>query len=370
MAMRPTVGQIMRDVHVNCKYTSQEGTQYAVTRFQFFPSGVFVGQLEVDENPDGSKADLSFENSADITGCERYKECSEQKVTLQESEEDTEVDKPMTSHRIDDCSGVGRLIVSHEGYDQECDISLASTEIEEDPEVDRLMTSQDGGKDLDVERPVKAQEDFFITIKHRLATTLKNVGEQIWNGSLLLSDFLCAKSADICGRHVVELGAGAGLSSIVAAMYAASVYCTDVGDNVLQLARENVSSAFTCPTLPRPLCPVRVRQLDWFSDFAVVYDFDLTDAFLNTVLAISERTPNLVAYIALEKRIVFTISDLQEVSPAYNYFRLQLDDIISGAVKDHIFKENNGCALITYSDIMLRYIPYRREVQNGCLATY
>ncbi|XP_052819743.1 uncharacterized protein LOC128245580 isoform X2 [Mya arenaria] len=323
--------EYLSDVHVNCKYTSQEGTQYAVTRFQFFPSGVFVGQLEVDENPDGSKADLSFENSADITGCERYKECSEQKVTLQESEEDTEVDKPMTSHRIDDCSGVGRLIVSHEGYDQECDISLASTEIEEDPEVDRLMTSQDGGKDLDVERPVKAQEDFFITIKHRLATTLKNVGEQIWNGSLLLSDFLCAKSADICGRHVVELGAGAGLSSIVAAMYAASVYCTDVGDNVLQLARENVSSAFTCPTLPRPLCPVRVRQLDWFSDFAestsgndpafhlseddvtnisnidvliaadVVYDFDLTDAFLNTVLAISERTPNLVAYIALEK---------------------------------------------------------------------
>lgn len=40
---------------------------------------------------------------------------------------------------------------------------------------------------------------------------------------------------------------------------------SDVGDMILSLACDNVARAMAYRTLPFNLCPVRVRELDWFS---------------------------------------------------------------------------------------------------------
>lgn len=55
----------------------------------------------------------------------------------------------------------------------------------------------------------------------------------------------------------------------------------------------------------------------------VIYDDDLTDAFVRTLEKLLDPTPNnkrKIIYIALEKRYVFTVADLESLAPCYEYF--------------------------------------------------
>ncbi len=65
-----------------------------------------------------------------------------------------------------------------------------------------------------------------ICTEHAMSTTLPNVGLQVWRGALLMSDYLLTHSEIVDGAIVLELGAGTGLVSLVAAMFAAQVFCT------------------------------------------------------------------------------------------------------------------------------------------------
>lgn len=48
----------------------------------------------------------------------------------------------------------------------------------------------------------------------------------MWRGALLLADYILSQRDLFKGRTVLELGAGTGLASIVAATVAQTVYCT------------------------------------------------------------------------------------------------------------------------------------------------
>ncbi|KAJ3409409.1 Methyltransferase-like protein 22 [Chytridiales sp. JEL 0842] len=68
-------------------------------------------------------------------------------------------------------------------------------------------------------------------IYHRLATPLKGVGCQVWSGAILLSDFLLHHASSFRNRTLLEIGAGTGLVSIVAAsapVGARRVFATDL----------------------------------------------------------------------------------------------------------------------------------------------
>lgn len=54
---------------------------------------------------------------------------------------------------------------------------------------------------------------------------------QVWRGALLLADYILFRRDLFQGCTVLELGAGTGLASIVAATMAHTVYCT--GNNSL-----------------------------------------------------------------------------------------------------------------------------------------
>jgi predicted nicotinamide N-methyase len=65
-------------------------------------------------------------------------------------------------------------------------------------------------------------------------------GATVWPASLVLIKYL-EKNGLVAGRHVVDLGAGTGVTSIAAALLgAASCVCTDGEEPVVRLSRDNI----------------------------------------------------------------------------------------------------------------------------------
>lgn len=144
-----------------------------------------------------------------------------------------------------------------------------------------------------------------------------------------------------------------GLSSLAAALYANTVICTDTGEKLLQLCNKNVHH--NVESLGSDLIPatILVRSLNWLQPHPprdncnykwsdqdlttlshtdvviaadVIYDDDITDAFFSCLThlytMIFNKQPLL--YIALEKRINFTLEHLAPVSPPHQRFIQQL----------------------------------------------
>lgn len=66
-----------------------------------------------------------------------------------------------------------------------------------------------------------------LHVEHAMSTTLEKVGQQVWRGALLMTDYLLSQGNPRLQESVVlELGAGTGLVSIVAASKAQQVFCT------------------------------------------------------------------------------------------------------------------------------------------------
>lgn len=71
---------------------------------------------------------------------------------------------------------------------------------------------------------------------------------------------------------------------------------------------------------------IEKKKKFFFSNFiAVIYDNDITDYFVKTIERILDandlnKTKDKELYIALEKRYVFTMADLDTMAPCYEYF--------------------------------------------------
>ncbi|XP_077489868.1 methyltransferase-like protein 22 isoform X2 [Amblyomma americanum] len=217
-----------------------------------------------------------------------------------------------------------------------------------------LALDEDG--DLDVTRIRRSTE---ILLDHCPATTLPTVGLQVWKAALVMSDFLLHNGRELLrGKGVVELGGGIGLCGVVAAAFADFVLCTDALEEVLHLCRRNLeqNQAFYDALNVKP-CSARVRCLDWrhglpemqiatgcsgwsaedVEDFQkadiflaadVVYDDHLTDCLFELLLKAVTRAEQTV-YIALEKRVNFTLEDLDAVSPSHIHFTQWLERLRS-----------------------------------------
>ncbi|XP_039965225.1 methyltransferase-like protein 22 isoform X2 [Bactrocera tryoni] len=184
-----------------------------------------------------------------------------------------------------------------------------------------MLVDKDG--DLTVQRKRGSTLDGVIAIEHSEATELRLVGLQVWR----------------------ELGAGVGLTSIAAAFYTQQVVCTDVNvGGILDLIRENVKHNFK---LLQNRNKIDVLELDFLKpveEYApdllkaidncdivvaadVIYDDDLTNAFIHVIDVLFERGrlsgKNKTVLIALEKRYVFTLSDLDTTAPMFEYFLKQ-----------------------------------------------
>lgn len=197
----------------------------------------------------------------------------------------------------------------------------------------------DSDGDLILKR--KGSED-VVHIKHSASTSLRMVGLQVWRGALLLADWALHYGPSLLrGATVLELGTGTGLTSIVAAMHAKEVVSTDVDlAGLLDLIKANID-------LNRRLVKAKsaVMGLDFFSKewskevmnkltevsvilaADVIYDVDLTEAFVDTLVKIMNVKPKKTLYFALEKRYVFTTDDLDSVAPVYEHFVSYLEHV-------------------------------------------
>lgn len=263
--------------------------------------------------------------------------------------------------------------------------NLPESEIDSEGEIPRKRQKQefegtpvDEDGDLDVTRKNKVDEDtHMLTIEHSLATDLLNVGEQVWRGALILADYLIHTQSQLQDTVVLDLGSGTGLTSVIAALFCKKIYCTDNGENILKIAQHNLDSNIL--TISDELkWNYVVRELDWFQDdlkagtenFSfteeeieeiksvdiiiaadVVYDEDITEAFFRTVHKLMSRKPPKTLYITLEKRFVFTVTDLDIVTPAYTHFRECLKDLLT---------LNDSCLQYSYSQIGTDFPQYFR----------
>uniref|UniRef100_A0A4W6DYB7 Methyltransferase 22, Kin17 lysine n=1 Tax=Lates calcarifer TaxID=8187 RepID=A0A4W6DYB7_LATCA len=200
----------------------------------------------------------------------------------------------------------------------------------------------------------------IIRIEHTMATPLEDVGKQVWRGAFLLADFILSKPEMFRGATVLELGAGTGLTSIIMATTAKTVYCTDVGEDLLSMCKRNVALN---RHMTEPAGEIIVRQLDWLQhdlcadpdvEFSwaeeevadmydntsfiiaadVCYDDDLTDGLFRTLYRLcSNFTHTSSIFISIEKRMNFTLRHMDVSCEAYNHFRhclSQLQDQVDG----------------------------------------
>ncbi|XP_027695251.1 methyltransferase-like protein 22 isoform X2 [Vombatus ursinus] len=206
----------------------------------------------------------------------------------------------------------------------------------------KLLWNKDSWKDTQVK-------------EHTMATPLEDVGKQVWRGAFLLADYILFQCDLFKSCTVLELGAGTGIASIITAMVAKTVYCTDVGEDLLAMCERNVA-------LNRNLTAtgggaIKVKELNWLKDdlctdrqvpfswskeeisdlYAhttiimaadVFYDDDLTDALFKTLYRITHNLKNACTiYLSIEKRLNFTLRHLDITCEAYNHFRFSLNDL-------------------------------------------
>ncbi|KAG7386843.1 hypothetical protein PHYPSEUDO_015153 [Phytophthora pseudosyringae] len=102
--------------------------------------------------------------------------------------------------------------------------------------------------DLFVNRDYTSQEFDFGVAKQKLlsshaaSTDHDLTGQVVWPVSAFLAWYLVAHRDELAGKAVVELGAGAGLSGLVASQFAARTALTDGNDIVLELLEENAET--------------------------------------------------------------------------------------------------------------------------------
>lgn len=161
-----------------------------------------------------------------------------------------------------------------------------------------------------------------------------------------MAEAIIARREHLRAVYILELGAGLGLASIVAARVVGPtrVVVTDMDDEgMLALARANLAA-----NVGGDGGDVVVRALDWEKEGSggdgvdldgppdvilaadVVYDDRLTDAFFTVLRRLlwppTGLKPQSTPYclLALERRPVFSAAHLRVVAPGYDRFREQL----------------------------------------------
>ncbi|XP_059054009.1 methyltransferase-like protein 22 [Achroia grisella] len=203
----------------------------------------------------------------------------------------------------------------------------------------------DKDNDLDVVRPKKE----VIKIEHSSKTKLALVGLQVWRGAFLLADLIThlGIKGELINKTVLELGAGTGLTSFAAALYAKKVVCTDINvGGILELIKLNAKYNDKLIKSQFKVMPLDFMDINWSQELTdeirdvdiviaadVIYDDDVTAAFVRTIDKIMNTNPPKTIYIALEKRYVFTIEHLDSVAPCYETFltllnKDKMDDVV------------------------------------------
>lgn len=229
-------------------------------------------------------------------------------------------------------------------------------------------------EDGDICRPNVENNDnkLVLTIKHHHATPLSSVGKQVWMGSLVMADYILY-SDEFSDSYCIELGCGLGLCSIISQIKIQHMICTDFENDVLNLCYENIDVNSLINDVSPQKSIIDVKQLDWslFDDTSItptsllqddkpetinmkfqwslydisllkktdiifaadcIYDESLTQQLFNTIqfLLHQSKQKRIDVFISLEKRLNFSMTEMDVAAPSYEHFMRILDFVKSG----------------------------------------
>ncbi|MEE6498476.1 hypothetical protein FKM82_003116 [Ascaphus truei] len=169
-----------------------------------------------------------------------------------------------------------------------------------------------------------------------MATPLEDVGKQIWRGAFSLPYVFSGSGIPSEVAQCWSLEQAPGFTSIVMATVAKTVYCTDVGEDLLDMCERNVAlnKCLTEPTdteAPYSWSEEEIAELYDHTTVIlaadVVYDDDFTDALFKTLYRITHTLRNpCTIYFSIERRLNFTLRHMDITCDAYNHFRCCLND--------------------------------------------
>jgi len=204
------------------------------------------------------------------------------------------------------------------------------------------QTENDHEKNVDLavttRFPLSLTKDKYVEIElasHK-SSSRDLVGLQLWRGAFLLAEYLCHRQDLVKNSNILELAAGTGFTSIVAALTARKVICTDVDrGSILSLIHSN----FEC-NASKLQAEYKVDEIDFFKANSlnskleadlkdinliicadVVYNADITRAFFKTLKYLSKITTkeSISVIISLEKRLWMDL-DGEIIAPSYEVF--------------------------------------------------
>ncbi|CAK9811058.1 Methyltransferase-like protein 22 [Anthophora plagiata] len=195
--------------------------------------------------------------------------------------------------------------------------------------LDNIIT-YDNDDDMDIDR----QQEGKLLIEHYISTELQYVGLQVWRGALLLADYILSNPDLFKDKTILELGAGVGLTSIVASFVAEKVICTDIDlKGIMKLIRRNFMRNSAYIKSKVYIKELNFLNLQWPTFYKkrmneatvilaadVIYDENVTEGFVNTLTKLLNSKTQKVVYIALEKRYVFTTVNMDVNAPMYEDF--------------------------------------------------
>ncbi|XP_047211954.1 methyltransferase-like protein 22 isoform X2 [Girardinichthys multiradiatus] len=282
---------------------------------------------------------------------------------LAESRDDSNSGKGLTNEEKQISPKKGR-VTFHEQDEEEGSQENVEPFLDEDGDLDvthrpRKNSVDDGGRDLvcpiilqqsvpDLEQDEEIVDDEddeeehdcskdIIRIEHTMATPLEDVGKQVWRGALLLADFILSNPDTFRGATILDMGAGTGLTSIVMATTAKTVYCTGGEVKVKQL---NWLQHSLCTDVDMEFSWTEEEVADLYDNTSfiiaadVCYDDDLTDSLFRTLYRLcSSFNHTCTVFISLEKRMNFSLRHMDVCCEAYSHFKhclTQLQDLEDG----------------------------------------
>ncbi|TPX31984.1 hypothetical protein SmJEL517_g04817 [Synchytrium microbalum] len=238
-----------------------------------------------------------------------------------------------------------------------------------------------------------------ISINHKLGTTIELVGLQVWGGCLLLLDYL-HNCNSVKGSCILEIGSGTGLASIYAALLGCTrVYSTDIdtsdadssdGTSLFELQTLNIKANHIDNIVvvreldltdgSHPIYKSQSIETDSVSTESSDYKWtpiDLTDVAENCKLIIAAdiiyddsltfqfvcRLPDLLVngrqlILALEKRVNFTLEDMEARAHARDFLRHTLQALNAD-------REEEKLAVVGFEVVDLETIPQVFEYERS-----
>jgi hypothetical protein len=207
-------------------------------------------------------------------------------------------------------------------------------------------------------------------IASRIYPRHNDVGLRLWEAGYILAEFICDNPSLFAGKTVTELGAGCGLTGMIAGSVgrAKRVFVTDYTVETLDNMRHNVeiNEAYLAVT-ETPLDVMTVHHLDWSqtaknsTDVCVtdadvmmaadcVYDVCVIPCLVETVSTFLSQSREKVCFIATtfrnEKTFALFISELEKAGVQYDSLVYEGNGTFEGVwnvcererVKMHMFR--------------------------------